>query len=243
MSIVNSTITKVEESKEYWNISYDYYGFGLSKKYNIEPKIGDKIEIITKGFSVIRGIKINDTVVFYKTDEDLENENNEWRKKFLEQKEEEYKKEKSKLDQDYDSLPNVFKQRIDRFRANNPNFRRDYEKYEMFCIKEAIKIINHFSNGINLITKVNRNAVKKEIEDWYKKDYTEQKKEVNIDNDHSGNTFGMSVKLAWLYIDNPQNVIITHGSLSTLVGSEEFGDIKGRRNIRKIKLENIQKIC
>lgn len=44
------------------------------------------------------------------------------------------------MDVDYENLPDAFKKRIDRFRANNPDFRFEFESYELFCCMEAVKI-------------------------------------------------------------------------------------------------------
>jgi hypothetical protein len=44
-----------------------------------------------------------------------------------------------------------------------------------------------------------------------------------FDDDHSGNTFGCSVKLALLSLEQPEGVVLIHGALSPLVGSKEYG--------------------
>ena len=235
-------ITEVSESDNYYSISADGIGFGLDKKYGAVPKVGDDIIVYSEG-STVRGVTLNGKKLYYKTDKQLSDEHEEWRRKYQQQKEDNFKKDRQRLDKVYNSLPDFFKKRIDRFRANNPDFRVDYESYEMFCITEAILIADHFSKGVDLTIQANKKLICKEIEEWSKKGWTEQHKEIpTIDDGHSGNTFGMAVKLAWLYIDEPSNVSKCHGSLSTLVGSEDFGDIKGRKQIRQRKLERIKEI-
>lgn len=44
-----------------------------------------------------------------------------------------------------------------------------------------------------------------------------------ISEGHSGNTFGMACRLAYLYLTEPENVIKLHGALAPLVGSKEYG--------------------
>jgi len=53
--------------------------------------------------------------------------------------------------------------------------------------------------------------------------YAKQIRQVKLSDDHSGNTFGMAVQLAWLYSTDPENVVKLYGALAPLVGSEEYG--------------------
>jgi hypothetical protein len=199
----------------------DYYsiqteggsGFGLDFKYGVEPKAGDVIEIDITNGSTIRGLKLNSKEVFYKTDEDLAREHKEWCENHKKQQQEEFEKEKDSLDAKYNALPKVFQKRIDKFRANNPNFRVEYESYEMFCCEQAVEIANAMQT-------------KEAIKEFADLDWEKQKEKVpNLDGGHSGNTFAMSCRLAYWYLDNPENVVKEHGSLSVLVGSEEYGDV------------------
>jgi len=66
-----------------------------------------------------------------------------------------------------------------------------------------------------------------EVKSFWDADWDKQMKLVPTINDgHSGNTFGCACKLAVLYLESPELVARIHGSLSPLVGSEAFGDIK-----------------
>jgi len=188
-------------------------GFGLDFKYDVEPKAGDVVEVDITNGSTIRGLKLNGKEVFYKTDEDLAREHKEWCDNYKNQQQEEFEKEKDSLDAKYNALPKVFQERIDKFRANNPNFRVEYESYEMFCCEQAVEIANALQT-------------KEAIKEFADLDWEKQKEKVpNLDGGHSGNTFGMSCRLAYWYLDNPENVAKEHGSLSVLVGSEEYGDV------------------
>lgn len=52
--------------------------------------------------------------------------------------------------------------------------------------------------------------------------YEEQREVVpNLNDGHSGNTFGCACALAFAYLDCPENVPKMHGALSPLVGSDE----------------------
>ncbi len=206
-------IKKVAEDGEYYYIDLkDCWSFSLSKEYKIVPEVGDIARVYIKNGSTVRGLDLNGIFVFYKTDEQLEQEHEIWCENYEKEKKERFEKEKSQLDQDYESLPDVFKKRIDKFRKNNPKFRADYEAYEMFCCKEAIKIANALKTS-------------EAIQKFHDLSWEEQIKLVDIDKEHSGNTFGCACVLALAYLDAPERIIDARGSLSPLVGSKEFGDL------------------
>ena len=145
------------------------------------------------------------------TDEQLKKERQEWLKNYEQEKQAEFAKNKAKMDVDYDSLPMIFQQRIDKFRKTNPRFRIDYERYELFCCKEAILIAEAIHT-------------KEELENFIKLDFKEQKKIVpELSDGHSGNTFGMACRLAYWYLTEMDNVVKEHGALTPLVGCESYG--------------------
>jgi hypothetical protein len=177
---------------------------------------------------MIRGVDINNVQIYYKSDEDLERERREWLVNNEKEKQERFEKCKAELDAKYEALPQVFKARIDRFRENNPDFRKDYEQYEMFCCEQAIEIATALKTA---------DAVRL----FWDKTWEEQKAEVpTIDEGHSGNTFGASCSLAIVYIESPEFVSKVHGALSPLVGSVEYGDIKNKS--KESLIEEIQEI-
>ena len=51
-----------------------------------------------------------------------------------------FRKNERSLDAKYKKLPAVFKKRLKIFRDSNPNFRWEYEAYEMTCCVDAVKI-------------------------------------------------------------------------------------------------------
>lgn len=202
-----------EDEDSYTVVSECGTGFGLSKKYNVAPKEGDVIALHVVNGSTIRGCELNGVQVFYKTDEDLDREHKEFCAKMKSEREEEFKRSKDSLDAKYNALPQVFKESIDKFRKNNPNFRVEYESYEMFCCEQAIEIANALKT-------------KEVIQEFHHLPWEEQVEKVpNLSLEHSGNTFEASCKLAYWYLENPENVTKLHGSLSPLVGSEEYGDV------------------
>jgi len=149
--------------------------------------------------------------MYYRTPQQAEEDHRKMCEKADKDKMKVFKKNKKKMDKDYDSLPDLFKKRIDKFRKNNPNFRWEYENYEMFCCKEALKIANVLKTADEIIK-------------WKDLPWEEQKKRVDISDGHSGNTFGCAVNLACLYLSQcPENVVRQYGALAPLVGSKEYG--------------------
>lgn len=212
-------ITNVTSDDEGHDISLEGLCFWLDAKYNITPKKGDEVTLYTVQGSKVRGLDLNGQRVFYKTDDDLDREHKEMVAKLQKEKEERFKKEKTKLDKQYDKLPQCFKKRIDNFRKNNPKFRVDYENYELFCCSEAVLIaktlktpqkIKEFresNNRWNLVPKLNKG--------------------------HSGNTMVVSTGMAYWYLQQPEAIIKIAGALSPLVGSREYEEKNKRRKLKK----------
>ena len=215
-----SKIKEITRSDDYYTISLENgSGFGLDVKYGYEPKVGDKIELCTFNGSQIRGVFANGEKVFYKSDEQIKQERAEWLANNEKEKQAKFIEQKSQLDKDYDALPSAFQARIDRFRKNNPRFRIDYESYEIFCCKEAIKIAKACKTPDG-------------VEKFRHLDYDKQKEMADIDDGHSGNTMGCALQLAYWYLKESISITIArlHGSLSPLVGSRAFGDVPVQEN-------------
>jgi len=102
----------------------------------------------------------------------------------------------------------VFRQRIKKFTLTKPDW--EHAPYEVFCCREAVKI-----------AKTLKTAEK--VREFKDLDVDEQYKTVKLAKGHSGNTFGMSVVLAYDYLSNPDAVILEHGALTVLIGCPEYG--------------------
>jgi hypothetical protein len=205
------TIYSVSEGDDAFSVRAENgTGFIIEKKLVNEcPKVGDKVSLYLVNGSIIRGMSLNGVLLFYKSDLQLEQERQEWLTNYKKEKQEKFEENKYQMDSDYESLPPVFKQRIDRFRKHNPDFRVDYEAYELFCCKEAVKIADACKTTENI--------------EEFKKGLTGLVP--NLDKGHSGNTFDMACGLARLYIESPEFVTSAMGSLAPLVGSKEYGDL------------------
>jgi len=204
--------------------------FFVDEKYGFEPKENDEITLHCVQGSTIRGMDLNGERKYYKSDEQLEQEHAAWVENNKTEKEKKFTENKDKMDAQYNSFPDVFKRRIDKFRTNNPNFRVDYEEYELFCCGQALAIANGLTNDQHLASIPDASHwVSMTTSDRFTafdKAKTGLKNQVVPEFDggyHSGNTYGMSMQLAFQYITEPENVVKMHGALATLVGSEEYG--------------------
>jgi len=207
-------ITEVSNSEDGYGISQDGMCCFLKKEYGVKPTVGDKLTIHTKNgaFGTIRGMDLNGKKIFWKTDEDLEKERTEWLRKNEEEKQQRFKDSVAEMDKQYNDLPKCFQERIDKFRRNNDRFRIDYESYELFCCEQAVLIANACKTP-------------KEVRIFKEKIWDEQVEQVKgLDDGHSGNTFGASCSMAYWYLEQAENVVKVRGSLSSLVGSKEYGD-------------------
>lgn len=93
--------------------------------------------------------------------------------------------------------------------AGSPDYRRDFEEYELFVCEQAWAIIQA---GIT------------DVKAFHALDWKAQREVVPaISDQHSGNTFGMATRLAHWWLTKRANVALEHGALTPLVGCESYG--------------------
>lgn len=211
------SIKEITDGDDCWYISTkEGSGFVIYKKWGVEPKVGDKVTLYTKGFSLIRGIDLNGQEVFYKTDAQLEAHHQKEKIRIEKEREEQFIENKEKMDAQYEALPEIFQKRINRFRSNNPKFRQDYEDYELFCCEQAVLIANALKTP-------------ERVREFKEMDWDSQMELIpEIDSGHSGNTFGCAINLAYQYLNDADMIPKMHGALAPLVGSEEYGELPNR---------------
>lgn len=194
-----------------WNVSWD--GCGISFQADgVEPKVGDTIRLYGRGLGYpVRGIFINGKKAYYRTPAEEEDHHAEQVAEMQRKERADFEEHRAELDAKFDALPEVFRRRIERFRSNNPDFRWEFEKYELFCCEQALLMAAALKTP-------------EAVQEFAKKGWAEQKAAVpGLDDGHSGNTFGMAVRLAYHYLYNPEIVPLTHGALASLVGCDEYG--------------------
>lgn len=206
----------VDEGGDYFAITRDDgWSIGIPKDAGIVPKVGDSIRYYGKGIgSTVRGIDINGQEVWYRTPEQQAEHNRQELEKMEEEKRKKFAKAQSRLDLQYSELPRAFQSRLDRFRNNNPDFRVEFEDYEMMVCREAVKIAERFKTA-------------EEIKIFRQMDWGKQVTLIpNLFDGHSGNTWGCACYLAHCYVTDPKLVQLQHGALCPLVGCKEYGCVK-----------------
>jgi hypothetical protein len=226
-------VTKV--GKDYFTTS-EGWSFGTAKKWHIKIKVGDTARFYGKGFGMpVRGLDINGVQCFYRTERQEEEKHQRWVKNYEAKKRAEFEKNKAALDESYNNLPEIFQKRIDKFRTNNPEFRWEFESYEMFCCEQAVLIATTIgknlvdkavTEGLSLqeAKKVIAGRVPKALKEFSDMPWEKEKEMVpGLSDGHSGNTFDCAVALAGLYMsESPENVEKLPGALAPLVGSEKY---------------------
>lgn len=215
---------KVEIRDGYIQIEGNGYGFSFSAEYGVIPKAGDVVRVYERN-TYRRGIDVNGAPVFFKTDEEMDEQHRQWNEEADNNRKERFKEQKKNLDQAYKELPPIFRKRIRWFRKHNSDFRWRYEEYEILICVDAVKIANKC---------VTPQAVK---------DFMAATPEFQraflpeLGEGHSGNSFGMACRLAYNYLQDEEMVFFEHGALTPLVGCAEYGCAHPRPGIEKFAKE------
>ena len=93
-------VKSVEDGGEWLSISTtESGGFGLDKKYGVFPVPGDEITLyFENGFGTpIRGMDLNGKSIFYKSDNQLKQECQEWLENNKRERQEEFNKNKKQM--------------------------------------------------------------------------------------------------------------------------------------------------
>ena len=205
-------ISEVKEGENYFTMRFGGWSFDLSKDYGVKPEAGQTVRLYGKGAgSMIRGVAVDGEVAYYRTP----GEQDAWRGKKAREYDiemrENFKKEKDKLDAQYEALPEVFQRRIDRFRDGNSDFRWRYEAYEMACCTEAVNIAETLGPD------------PENVKAFSEMPFEEKHARVpDLSEGHSGNSLGFAIALAYYYLKEPDRVPKMAGALAPLVGSEEY---------------------
>ena len=179
-------------------------GSGIILK-GAEPKVGDTVTLYGRFGFPVYGWALNGRVVEYKTPWERFADRMAMLAGFDRKDRERFAEQKPELDAKYEALPAPLKARIDRFRAQNADFRLK-EAYEMAAVGDAPKIAralaakHEWPLDENLeVTDAGppSTVIEKAIQEFYDLTYEEQKRLVpDLDEGHSGNTFGGAVQLA-----------------------------------------------
>lgn len=203
-----------------WHLTFEA-GFGIwctGEHCQQEPAAGETARLYGKGFGYcVRGIVIEGRVYRYLTPEQEEERRLIRLLEIERERQEQLDRERSDRDARRAALPEPFRLRLDGFEAARPNWRRDHEAYELFCCDEACRLAERFATVDELVAFSKLNHAEQQ----------EAAPELRF-SEHSGNTFGASLKFAAGYLQRPDLVPQYHGAICPLVGCEECGCFAAR---------------
>lgn len=185
----------------------------ISREHGVEPHVGDTARLYGRGFGyAVRGLDLNGREVYYRTTEDdalghaIRNRQSDIDRIRAYQRE-----GRAKQDAQYDSLPPVFRRRIDGFRQRKRDFRWGPEAYELSCCVDAVKIAAWAGTPGR-------------VKEFRSLDWDQKKAAIpDLFDGHSDNSFAFACLLAHHYLTDPALVEQEHGALCVLVGCDEYG--------------------
>lgn len=177
------------------------------------PQPGETARLYGKGFGYqVRGIVIDGRVYRYLTEAEEEQRRRNWLLEQQNSRQQQLDSERPERDLRRAALPEPFRLRLDGFEAARPEWRREFEAYELFCCEEAARMAERFKTADAL-------------REFNKLDHDGQKEaapELRM-SEHSVNTWGASLNLAVLFLEQPDLVPLQHGALCPLVGCQDYG--------------------
>ena len=217
------TLTKVERYKDgnFAVTSSNGWSIGVGKEHGVEPKVGDHFVTWGSIGLPVRGMALNRRVLFYRTPAEQEVQHQKEVDAHKAQRITEYESKRADFDRRVAALPEPLRDRIERFRAfKGDGWRWEFEPYELFVCEEAAKIAAQFNTATA-------------IQKFAKMEYEDQKRAFpQMGDQHSGNTFGMAVRIAYGLADKPEYVWQMHGALCPLVGCEDYGCYSTRERVK-----------
>jgi len=143
-----------ERGEGYDVLSNDSIGFFIKKDYLSEgviPKSGDIVELLLEDGCEIVGIRLNETTLFHKSEEEVAKE----RRKAIEAQErkdkEWFEKHRDELDREILRLPELLQHRVLMFQMFDPKFRWKEESYELSAMKAGYKMYIAGTENVNTI--------------------------------------------------------------------------------------------
>lgn len=212
-SFEEAKIVAVNGDNNGWMIKRDDgWSFFVPGDSGVTPEVNQTARFYGEGAGfTVRGLFLNGQKVFYRTKEEDQERHRKWCEDKEKQDKEKFEATKELTDHRVSLLPLVFQQRLQRFRDNNPDFRWKFESYELMVCEQAVLFAKRFKTP-------------EAIKNFYDKPWDIQEEMCpGLDQGHSGNSFGCAIKLATLYVTNPDEVILEHGALVPLVGCLEYG--------------------
>lgn len=187
------TIDHVKVESDTVAITYDGHTFLLEKEElnGFVPQAGDPLVITTRNMSLVVGVIIDGRVIRHKTEAQVAQEHQQWRKNLRLERLEEYLKSGQALKEEAKNLHPALAARMQRFAdEDGEEFWIESARYEMYAVKGADALLRKTE-------EMEPKSAIEWIKTWEKKDYSAQLEEVpDFGEGHSGNTFGFAVHLA-----------------------------------------------
>ena len=191
----------------------DGWSFFIDPAWPAQPRVGSRLRFYGRGIGyTVRGLYIDGQRAFYRTEAEQGEKDRQDQLDRDAESRAAFEARSASLDADYAALPANFQRRIDRFRRDGgPDWRWQYEAYEMSCCSDGARIAAALKTP-------------EAIKAFREKPWDEQIKDVpGLFDGHSVNSFGFAVRLAWWHLTKPENVEREHGALVPLVGCEAYG--------------------
>lgn len=205
------TIESVRELESDFDVRMDDgWSLLIEGKYGVAPREGDRIGVWGKIGLPIRGISINDTILFYRTPEEEKARHD---KEVAERKvkmRKEWERSKPDFDATVERLPPLLRDRVLVLRQSEKFW--EFEAYELSCCEDAAKLFEYVNGDLEKLEEMHKLGPESEVG-----------KSLGLFDGHSGNSWGFACLLTRLMIQHPDLVSKYHGALCNLVGCEGYG--------------------
>lgn len=185
---------------------------GVGTEYGVEPKVGD-VFVTWGGIGFqIRGQAINGRVLYYRTPDEQNLENQKQAEAMRADRVVQYEGKRAEYDARVAALPVELRERVEGFRAfRGDAWRYEFEPYELMCCEQAAKLAAQFTT-VDALTAFAALEWRQQRDSF-----------PEMDEGHSGNSWGQSMLFARMLIERPDLVAKAHGALCPLVGCESYG--------------------
>ena len=205
-----NTLTGVKTDGEHYELQCDNSFILLRnvERVSAPPTAGERVRFYGKGLGYpVRGWSVEGRVYAYMSAKEAEQQRVQAIEEADAKKAVEFAAGLAEFNARIGKLPELIQERITRFRAKN-GWGPAFLTYELFVCEEAVKIaeVCETVEGVDEFIKLPTSTQTKMVSDQ-----------------HSGNTFGMAVRLAHAYLKEPALLPRMHGALCALVGCEEYG--------------------
>jgi hypothetical protein len=205
-------VADVEDARDGWVVkcSEGWSLFVTNENCRVRPELGEAFLQFGRGIGhTVRGIVIGGRGYRYETKEQERERDAREAAQAKTRKRDEYEAKRSAFDARVAALPEPLRVRVERFRAvGGDEWRHEFEPYELFCCEQAAALA----------------ATELVLQDFARLPYEEQRKAwPGMSDDHSGNTFGATVRLASVVRERPELAARVHGAMCPLVGCDCYG--------------------